>query len=145
MIASVSTGAHVVDSRLRRWRPLDAGAAAAAACAPSIAAAAEAPDAEQPQPAHGLASRDDPVGMVLGDLLGEVALELGHVPSRTWIYDNLSSQTSYACAHAMDRSATQRRATNTATVRAGTENDPSRAVAPRTTASPPCACTGCSA
>ena len=33
---------------------------------------------EQPEPPHRLSSGDDAVGMVLGDLFGQVALQLGH-------------------------------------------------------------------
>jgi hypothetical protein len=51
-----------------------------AATAPASNDAATAPlRPRSPQPAQGLASGDEAVRVVFGDLLGQVALELGHV------------------------------------------------------------------
>jgi hypothetical protein len=76
----------------RDGRPVIGGGAAAAA-APVAAGALRgrvacggaqqrggggAAHAEQTEPPDGVASRDDPVRVVLGDLLGQVALQLGH-------------------------------------------------------------------
>jgi hypothetical protein len=56
MMAALGLG----DARLQQRRRRDAG------------------DAEQSEPAHRLTARDDPVGMVLGHLFGQVPLQLCH-------------------------------------------------------------------